>query len=224
MITILIADSSLTLIPESIKKIIKGRELENYYIKFYGRFFDIFDVSVLPAGRRGTVRDPRYGRPDIVHRTILSVTDHPLFKSGIVRLYMHTLDGKVFKFSSGVRPPRNYVRFLGLMSQLLRRGWVGPSMDRPLIQEVSTPVSKLVEDKEIVILLDERGRLVDPLSFLAPLKDIDSTFIIGGFPEGDFSKEILEMADIRLSLYEESLSSSTIASMLLTYLYYLYRW
>ncbi len=224
MITVLIADSSLTSIPESLKKIMKIRELERYYIRFYGKFFNIFDVNVLPASRRSLVKDPRYGRPDIVHRTILSVTDHPLFRSNIVRLYVHTLDGRIFKFSSEIRPPRNYIRFLGLMNQLLRRGWVGPSMDKPLIQEIPTSVGKLMRDEEMVVLLDERGRLVDPLSFLTSIKDISSTFIIGGFPEGDFSEEILEMADIRLSLYEKSLSSSTAVSMLLTYLYYLYRW
>ncbi len=160
-----------------------------------------------------------FGRPDIAHRTVLSVTDSPLFRKGIVDLYLHTRDGRVFAFSGDVRPPRMYNRFKGLFAQLLRRGFVGG--DKKLIWELNCRLKDILSGYDLVVLLDEKGARPDPLFlFRELLGELKVAFLIGCFPRGDFSGEVKEVADLRISLSDLPLSASTTACMLLSYIYY----
>ncbi|MDK2373357.1 MAG: hypothetical protein QI197_08285 [Candidatus Korarchaeota archaeon] len=218
MIRVFLVESSLTKIP----KILKNDKIKRSYTKVYGRFYDVLDIQALPPQAR-VYMGPKEGRPDIVHRSVLSVTDHPLFLMGHIEFYVHTLDGRIFRFSKEVRPPRNYVRFLGLMSKLLDEGWVGPSKDEPLIWEVNERLGDLISDK--AILLEESGEFSDPLAYLRDLvKGEDISIMVGGFPKGSFSDDVISLARGIFSLYRGMLSSSTALSMMLTYLYYLEVW
>ncbi|RDD53858.1 MAG: hypothetical protein BA066_02330 [Candidatus Korarchaeota archaeon NZ13-K] len=214
MITVVLAESSLTRVPDWAK----SNEVASTYRKVYGRFYDVLDVNALPPRVRRKVPE-KAGRPDIVHRSLLAVTDHPLYLMGKVKLYMHTLDGRIFSFSPSVRLPRNYVRFLGLMEGLLGRGWIGKSERSALVREVTIGLEELASGS---VLLDEEGNLMDPMEFLRGMRD--AAFIVGGFPRGEFSEEVKRLAYCRLSLYEGSLSSSAAVSMLLSYAYYIEVW
>ncbi|MCD6348479.1 MAG: hypothetical protein J7L91_02515, partial [Candidatus Korarchaeota archaeon] len=114
------------------------------------------------------------------------------------------------------------VRFLGLASQLLQRGWVGPSEEEALIWEVNSDLRDLMKGK--VILLEESGELMNPLDFLRGIGWRNSTFLMGCFPYGEFSEDIRTLSNHSLALHGGVLSSSTSASMLLTYMYYLEVW
>ncbi len=218
MIRVFLVESSLTKIPEELK----NDRIRRSYTKVYGKFYDVLDIQALPPQARVGM-GPKEGRPDIVHRSVLSVTDHPLFLMGQIEFYMHTLDGRIFRFSKEVRPPRNYIRFLGLMSKLLDEGWVGPSEDEPLIWEVNERLGDLVSDQ--AILLEEGGEFRDPLAYLRDLvKRGDVSIMVGGFPQGSFSDDVISLARGIFSLYRGVLSSSTALSMVLTYLYYLEVW
>ncbi len=217
MVTLILVESSLTKVPCEIKE----RRVVKSYSRLYGRFYDVLDVTALPPRMRSLV-GPKHGRPDVVHKTVLSITDHPLFQTGRVTLYMHTLEGRIFQFSREVKPPRNYVRFLGLASQLLQRGWVGPSEEEALIWEVNSDLRDLMKGK--VILLEESGELMNPLDFLRGIGWRNSTFLMGCFPYGEFSEDIRTLSNHSLALHGGVLSSSTSASMLLTYMYYLEVW
>ncbi|MDK2384008.1 MAG: 16S rRNA methyltransferase [Candidatus Korarchaeota archaeon] len=188
----------------------------------YGKFYDVLDIQALPPQARVDM-GPKEGRPDIVHRSVLSVTDHPLFLMGHIEFYVHTLDGRIFRLSKEVKPPRNYIRFLGLMSKLLNEGWVGPSEDEPLIWEVNERLRDLIGDQ--AILLEESGEFRDPLAYFRDLaRREDISIMVGGFPKGSFSDEVISLAKSIFSLYRGVLSSSTALSMILTYLYYLEVW
>lgn len=215
MITLILAESSLTGIPDWART----KYVASTYRKVYGRVYNVLDANALPPRLRKKLGE-KEGRPDIVHRSILAVTDHPLYSMGKSRLYLHTLEGRIFEFSPLVRIPRNYVRFLGLMEKLLKKGWVGKSKSSALIWEVKMSFEELAKGS---ILLDEEGSLMDPIGFLKGLGG-EAKFVIGGFPHGNFSEEVMNVADFRLSLHRGRLSSSTAISMLLSYAYYAEVW
>ena len=218
MVRVFLVESSLTKVPENLK----NDRVKRSYTKVYGKFYDVLDIQALPPQARAEV-GPKEGRPDIVHRSILSVTDHPLFLMGSVDFYMHTVDGRIFRFSREIRPPRNYVRFLGLMSKLLSEGWVGPREEEPLIWEVHERLSALVTGESL--LLEENGEFLDPLVYIRGMSGREElSVMVGGFPQGSLSEEVRSLAKGRLSLYKGVLSSSTTLSMILTYIYYLEVW
>ncbi len=218
MIRVFLVESSLTKVPEKLK----NDKIKRSYTKIYGKFYDVLDIQALPPQARVGI-GPKEGRPDVVHRSILSVTDHPLFLMGIVDFYIHTVDGRIFRFSRKIRPPRNYIRFLGLMSKLLSEGWVGPREEEPLIWEVDGGLSALVTRESL--LLEEDGEFSDPLVYIRGMSGSEElSVMVGGFPQGPFSDEIRSLAKNRLSLYKGVLSSSTALSMILTYIYYLEVW
>ncbi|MEM0017007.1 MAG: hypothetical protein QXJ48_05310 [Candidatus Korarchaeum sp.] len=214
MLTLVLAESSLTRVPDWARR----KEVSSNYKKVYGRFYDVLDINALPPKMRKRV-PKRAGRPDIVHRSLLSATDHPLYSMGKVRLYMHTLEDRIFSFSASVRLPRNYVRFLGLMEELLKRGWVGKSESSALVKEIEVELEDLADGS---VLLDEKGDFLEPIGFLKGLRD--AKFIVGCFPHGSFSERVEKLADFKLSLYGGIMSSSAAISMLLSYAYYIDVW
>lgn len=214
MLTLVLVESSLTGVPYWAR----SDEVASTYRKLYGRFYDILDVNALPPRMRKRVPE-KAGRPDLVHRSLLSVTDHPLYSMGKVRLYMHTLEDRIFGFSTSVRLPRNYVRFLGLMEDLLRKGWVGETKSSALVKEIGVGLEDLASGS---VLLDEEGDFIEPIGFLKGLKS--AKFIVGCFPHGNFSERVKKLAEFKISLHRGVLSTSTAISMLLSYVYYVEVW
>ena len=162
------------------------------------------------------------GRPDIVHRALLAITDSPIYRMNPFDVYIHTAEGRVFKVERGIRPPRNYIRFCGLMEQLLKEGCVGPK-DSPLIYE--TPdLDKHLSLADLVIALSERGRAVDPLYMIKCIRDLNYVVLVGCFHRGDLPPDIMKKSDIELSLANFSLSTSAAIAIFLSLLYYAERW
>ncbi len=217
MITVILAESSLHFIPKkyhkdrSVIKLSRKRKRDPSHI--------LMDLSELRSlGFKSKVGE-KEGRPDVVHRSLLSVTDSPLFLMGRIKLYLHTVEDRLFEVKEGVRPPRSYRRFVGLMEELLRKGSVGPP-GKPLIRELNSDLSEVISGK--VFLLREGGTLQDPIKLLS---SIDSfSIIVGAFPHGDFREEVRSLADVNVTLYKGTLSSSTAISMMLAYAYYVEVW
>ncbi|MEB3860318.1 MAG: 16S rRNA methyltransferase, partial [Desulfurococcales archaeon] len=140
------------------------------------------------------------GRPDIVHATLLFAQDSPLFPSGLLELYLHVRDGRVFKVSSEARLPKNYERFRGLMSQLLEHGRVPPGQESALVYKVSDSLEEFARPYGGLILLSERGRSVSALGALALSMTTCLPLGVGAFPAGDFRLETLSLAKHVVSL------------------------
>jgi rRNA small subunit pseudouridine methyltransferase Nep1 len=214
MITLVLVESSLSRLPDWARR----KDVISNYKKVYGKPYDVLDVNAIPPRMRKMVGE-KEGRPDIVHRALLSITDHPLYSMGRISLYMHTVEERIFSFSPSIRPPRNYLRFLGLMTELLREGWVGESRETALIREVDLTLEEIADGS---ILLDESGEFLNPISFLKSLNE--GKFIVGCFPHGEFSEKVERLAKFKLSLHRGTLSSSAAISMLLSYAYYKEVW
>lgn len=137
------------------------------------------------------------GRPDIVHTTLMVLQD-TLLPGGGLEVYIHVLDGRVFKLAPHVRLPKNYDRFKGLMAQLLEEGRVPPSGE-PLIWVEYESLASMARDLGL-ILLWERGEPRRPGYIVARALATGAALGIGMFPRGDFKRSTLRKAMERYSI------------------------
>ncbi len=149
------------------------------------------------------------GRPDIIHMCLLSVFDSPFGE--VSDVYVHTIDGKVIKFYRGLRLPRNYNRFVGLMEQLLKDGKIESVGDRKriLIEVLDDDLKSVLQslNPSQTLLLTEKGVMVNRF-------EIDNSkivILIGAFAHGDFDREVLDVVEpfnpVPVSLGNKSLTS-----------------
>ncbi|RLG76851.1 MAG: 16S rRNA methyltransferase [Thermoprotei archaeon] len=162
------------------------------------------------------------GRPDIVHFFLLETLSSILNRRDLLRVYIHTYTGQVIEVKPETRIPRNYVRFVGLMEQLLATGRVPPNASEPLLKVRRQTFADMVRmlKPDLVLLLDESGipyrlgelgRLVARLM----LAGLEVVVVIGGFPHGNFSEEILRNTSLCVSIYPSPLETWTVVSRLL---------
>jgi rRNA small subunit pseudouridine methyltransferase Nep1 len=155
------------------------------------------------------------GRPDIVHITLLNILDSPLASQGILEIYMHVYDGRVFRVLAETRIPKSYERFRGLMAQLLKEEKVPPE-GRPLIYKAYDNLSEFVADHGRLLLLREGGTPVTPGYVFTRSLYSGLPLGIGAFPRGDFRRSTLRKAKEQYSIYRGvSLKAWTVASRIL---------
>lgn len=224
VLSIIIADASLELVPEEIASLPAIKAMARMRNKKPTEM--IFDISsLLPLRRKLLPDQEKRGRPDVVHRLLLTILDSPLKSYLPMKIYLHTYKGRIFEVSPTTRLPRNYLRFLGLMEQLLMEGRVGPK-DRSLIREISSDLESLLKSlsPKLKIALSEKGRLEDPIDVARRILRQDTLILVGGFPHGDYSKEVKKLIDEEISLCEKVITASAAICMLLSYLFYAKRW
>ena len=140
----------------------------------------------------------KWGRPDIVHYTLLYALESPLAKRGLLDVYVHTVEDKLFHVDKGTRLPRGYSRFIGIMSQVLR------GIDTPRVHPLNTNIGSLLkewkDDGYRVVLLDEGGER--NLSWVGEDKLV---VLVGAFAEGPFLREYPH--DGSYSVWEEPLNT-----------------
>jgi len=158
------------------------------------------------------------GRPDIVHISLLNALESPLNKAGCLRVYVHTYPGHVVFVKPETRIPRNYNRFVGLMEQLLVFGRVPPDSDDPLMYAKTMSLSDLLEVIGVkgLILLHEKGEERKLSEVVEKALKENYAIGIGGFPHGDFSKGILDIASYRYSIYDKPLATWIVVSRVIT--------
>ena len=143
----------------------------------------------------------RRGRPDIVHFFLMNAQESILNASGKLRVYVHTRNNEVLRIKSETRIPKSYIRFVGLMESLFHNGVV-PNSENPLITLEKMSLKELAKNTGAkVIVLSEKGEKVNLKDFFIPEK---VTFVIGGFPHGDFLSN-LDFADDVISISDKTL-------------------
>ena len=156
----------------------------------------------------------RFGRPDITHRLLLTILDHPLNKRGMLEIYVYTRNrGELIWVNPEVRLPLDYYRFEGLMIQLLEKGQIPPKTGE-LIRIIR---DKTLEDIVLKpIILERDGKIFTEYD---PETLIGRTLIVGAFQRGDYSIRIKKLTDESISVFKQTLLASTAISILLTYIY-----
>ncbi len=162
------------------------------------------------------------GRPDIVHMCLLNALSSPLNKEGLLRVYIHTFDDRIIFIDPSTRIPRHYMRFVGLMEQLLVEGKVPPDSDKPLMWWKRQSIREFVEEMKFdkVILLHEEGTRVSPRTLGEEIaEDMKSNrkvlVMVGGFQHGDFREDTKDVASIRISIFRQPLDAWIVVSRII---------
>ncbi len=197
--TIIFLESSLELVPREIwdhpqvRKTAKRYEIDPSEL--------ILDKSLHYHAMEVLPQKWKRGRPDILHTSLLVATDTPLFEKGVIRIYFHVVDGRVFQLKPGVRIPKHLERFKGLMAQLLRLEKVPPSGE-PLIFKTHDSLREFVKEQGGLILLWERGVKASLSYVVARAYYTGYPIGIGAFPRGDFKRSTLRKAKEKYAIME----------------------
>jgi rRNA small subunit pseudouridine methyltransferase Nep1 len=199
MLTIILAESALELIPKQIQR---DREIlidAKKRGKHPGEM--LLDSSKHFAGMKGLKNEKKRGRPDIIHFALLMALDSSLNIQGKMKIYVHTYDDKVLEFDQALRLPRVYNRFIGLIEGLLLKGKIessGKEMAGKVLMEAKEKTLGAFLDeirkKENLkapdfIVMDPKGKQLKLSEFSEILKEKNGKnkcVIIGGFPHETF--------------------------------------
>ena len=214
-LTIILAECGLELIPKEIRKhsaIQRNLKRDNYSSQLLDNaLHHSAMVKLKDVGKRG--------RPDITHSCLLNALGSPLNKSGNLKLYIHTLNNKIFEFNPQIKITRNYNRFKGLMAKLLRENEIRIN-ELLLISQFNGNLRDLVKSfkKREIIIFSSRGELVKYHLDLFE-KDLKKNYIaiIGGFQKGYFTEDISNLSDKIVSISNYSLDAWVIVNKIVSY-------
>lgn len=213
LLTLIIAESALETIPESLwnhPSVRKHSRLHRKHPKLM-----LLDRSYHHAAMKRLELSERSGRPDIVHFSLLEGLGSPLNKEKLLSIYVHTLNDYVIWVNPQARLPRNYSRFVSLIEQLFEFGQVPPETQEPLLAIRQQTLTHLLGQirPSFVLALSRIGKpqtLETAVSNLAGLGK--PTVLVGGFPKGHFSKASLKLADEMICIDPEMLETWTVVS------------
>ncbi len=210
MLSLVLAESALELVP---------KELQNHNsVLGYSKRLNkkpsevILDVSWHFAAMKGIKNEIKRGRPDLVHFCLLEACSIPLYFQKKLLVYVHTIDNKVIFVGDNVRLPKSYHRFIGLIEKLYFIGKIEEG-GKKLLEIKNMSFGDLIdkiEPKEI-IGLSSKG-VIRSYEKLARLIDKDSCIVVGGFPKGHFSDEILKRINNLVSVDKNPLEAHVIIS------------
>ncbi len=189
-------EKSCAAIGRDAKKCLLDRSLHHWMLK------------AMPDGEKR-------GRPDIAYHILLDVTDSLLYKRGHLNFFIHTYDNNVIKIGKGVRPPRSYFRFEGLMIDLFERrkieagGKLLLEIEKMSLGELFGKIGKPVFG------LSSSGKRIKIDELAIKLARINGTFVIGGFPKGDFSDAAIKAFNELYSINPTSLEATNVTSRLI---------
>jgi len=220
MLTIVLAESELELIPNdilfhpAITSYAKQRNKKPKYL--------ILDSSFHHSAMKDLPEENRRGRPDIVHIFLLNSLESILNKKEKLKIIIHTRNNEAIFIDSKTRIMRSYSRFIGLFEQLFEKRKI-TTEERTLIELMENfPLEKIIENEEHDYLLtfSENGKIIDLRDYLINLKNkkIQNILcIIGGFPHGDFHSDISKYSDDVVSIFDEKLNALAVSNELLSF-------
>jgi rRNA small subunit pseudouridine methyltransferase Nep1 len=213
LLSLILAESALELIP---------KELQNHNsVLAYSKRVNkkpselILDVSWHFAAMKGMKNEIKRGRPDLVHFCMLEACSIPLYFEDNLRIYVHTIDDKVISVGNNVRLPKSYHRFIGLIEKLYVTGIIEEGGKKLL--EIKNMCFRELVDKinpKEIIGLSTKG-VTSSYEKLAKAIDKDSCVVVGGFPKGHFSEQILKRMNSLVSVDKNPLEAHVIISRVL---------
>jgi len=212
MLTLILAEAALELVP---KEITKHRSVINHAKRKGKKPHEILlDRSFHHSAMRNLNLSYKRGRPDLVHQSLLMATSSPLYFTGNLKVIVHTINDKIILLSPGVRLPKSYHRFEGLMEKLFKvrrieyEGKILLELKdgdfKSLIKEIS--VSK-------VIGLAEEGERSNFEEVAKKLRN--AAVVIGAFPKGTFSDKVKAHLDEVYSIHPLSLETSVVVARII---------
>ena len=214
-IHLILTETALELIPKSLKKkqsAIKSNEK-------FGRAGQILDTSLHHSNMHTLQNYQKRGRPDILHHFLLDTLGSPANLKGFLEIYFHCSSG-FYKVNSEMKCPRDYIRFKGLMFQLIRKGHIPPNQQPYLVSRMDLDLKDWIRSN-----FDEKNTFIFSVNGKeAPLESITSKFfnesnkcavIIGGFQKSHFSNDILKIPSQIFALSDRGYDSWIVTNRVL---------
>ncbi|WP_457559524.1 hypothetical protein [Candidatus Harpocratesius sp.] len=217
MIHFILVDTAIELVPKNIRK----TPSFNRNHQKYGKAALLLDVALHHTTMNRLPNAQKRGRPDILHHFLLDCLGSPLNLHGNLRLHIHCPSG-FFLIDSTMRCPRDYLRFKGLIAQLLELGHIPPKKPY-LISQHKDSFNNWISSNfssDRAFLLTEKG----PTKSFNDIQDLigkfvkmsqDVVFLIGGFQKGDFSTEIQSLSTTKISWGNHAWNSWTVVNHML---------
>ena len=195
---IILVECGIELIPKEIRNHPAVRK--NFSTQLYSS--QLLDTALHHTAIRTLKNPEKRGRPDITHLCLLNALGSPLNKSGNLKLFIHTINKKIYRFNPEIKIARNYNRFKGLMAKVLIDGDINVN-GIPLISEYKGELQKLINEfrSSKIILFSSKGRLIqDYKELYSEEVSKDIVAIIGGFQKGNFSDYIIDLSKNLISI------------------------
>ncbi|CAE6492288.1 ribosome biogenesis protein [Candidatus Nitrosotenuis uzonensis] len=208
MLSLIIAEASLELVP---KELWHHNAVASYCKRVSKRPSEVLlDNSWHFGAMKGLQNEIKRGRPDIVHFCLLEACTIPLYDDDEIQVFVHTLHDKVIEVGRGVRMPKSYHRFAGIMEKLFAEKKI-TSGDQTLFALKDMTFSELVDKikPDKVIGLSPQGQESNYYDAASRCTN-KSCLVVGGFPKGDFEDSTKKRIDTFLSVEKRSLEAHVV--------------
>ena len=197
-LTLILAECGLELIPSDISNhpaIQKNIKKDLYPSK-------LLDNAIHHSAMVRLEDAKKRGRPDITHACLLNVLGSPLNKSGNLKLYIHTVNNKIYEINPDIKIARNYNRFKGLIAKLLIEDEIKTD-GLLLVSRTKSNLSEMLESigSEEIIIFSSNGKLVkDHVELFNKNLTKNYVAIVGCFQKGYFTDNILSLSNKIVSI------------------------
>jgi len=213
MISLILAESSLELVPNDLKS---HPSVISHSQKLGKKPSEILlDNSWHFAAMKGIKNEIKRGRPDLVHFCILEATTIPLYQKNKIKIYIHTTDDKVIYFGNNVHIPKSYHRFAGLIEKLFLEKTI-ESNGEVLLEIKDKSFSDLIDEikPSKVVGFSSKGQKFSFENSVAELPE-NSCLVIGGFQKGHFSDAVQNRIDQLVSIDDSSFEAHVVVARML---------
>ena len=203
-----LAESALELVPKEIR----GKPAIASDSKRRGKPAEgiLLDRSFHHSAMTNLRDSEKRGRPDLVHMAILSVAGTPLYLEGRAKIFVHTYPGIVLEIREKTRIPKNYIRFRGLMEEVLS-GKSEAELITPQSKEMKDLVRNITADRIFGLSVQGKQSNAEELA-LRMAEARNPVIVVGGFPHGHFTKGTLELLDDLVRIDPRPLEAHVVAS------------
>jgi len=213
MLSLILAESSLELVPKQIR----GHPSVTSHARKLGKKPSeiLLDNSWHFAAMKGIKDEIKRGRPDLVHFSLLECSSIPLYLEKKIKIYVHTIDDKTIIVGDNVRFPKSFHRFAGLIEKLYREKKI-ESENKTLLEIKEMNFSDLIEytESQNVISLSTEGEESSYQKVASQLND-NTCLVIGAFPKGHFSDLIKSKINNFYKIENVSLDAHVVLSRIL---------
>lgn len=178
----------------------------------------LLDRSYHHAAMKRLPESWKRGRPDIVHFALMEALSTPLFIQGYLDVYVHTFDNKIISMVGGLRIPKSYFRFEGLMQDLFRNGAVKSDDGSPLMEMEKGTLAELIGEAkpDRVVGLSSAGVQSNAEQVVRKNSlDRKCMFVIGGFPKGHFGDNTKALFNCTYSIENIGLEAHVVIARIL---------
>ena len=193
--SIIIAEAALELVPKYLRNHPAVRAHAARLGRNPGETF--LDRSYHHAAMKTDPSLSKHGRPDIVHLSLAAVMSSPLYLNNKIKVYISTIDGNNIVIGEGIRIPKSYSRFDGLMADLFKKKRIKNRDETGVMLELNEGltfnqlIDQTIRPRQVIgfSTTGVDSTLEKVVSDALPLNSLSScAFVVGGFPRGHFSK------------------------------------